>query len=86
MVDLKSMGGCADLAGEGEGAQTSPMASGGRGRVNRERERVREREGGSGRGVGGGLCATSMRHTGMGRDELVGRHVAATDEPRSWSD
>ena len=44
MVDLKSMGECADLAGEGEGAQTSPMASGGRGRVNRERERERVRE------------------------------------------
>ena len=40
-------GECADLAGVGEGTQTSPMASGGRGRVNRERERESE-------GVGAG--------------------------------
>ena len=64
----------------GEGAQASPMASGGRGRVNRERERVREWA-----RVGEEDVLAFNAAYGVAGEELDGRHVAKTDDPRSRS-
>ena len=50
--------------------------------MNRERERERAREWAR---VGGGEVLAFNAAYGMARDELDGRHVAATDEPRSRS-
>ena len=70
------------MAGEGEGAQTSPMASGGRGRVNRERERERVREWAR---VGEEYVLAFNAAYGVAGEELDGRHMAATDDLRSRS-
>jgi hypothetical protein len=52
----------------------------GRERERTERERVMELA------RGGWEVVRDFNATrGVGRGELVGRHVAATDEPRSWS-
>ena len=67
-----------------EGAQASPMASGRRGRVNRERGRERERVREWAR-VGEEDVLDFNAAYGVAGEELDGRHVAATDDPRSRS-
>ena len=78
-VDLKSMEGNSRI--RPANGRSSRSAHG----VGREREsepREREKEWAH---VGGGEVLAFNAAYGMARDELDGRHVAATDEPRSRS-